>query len=146
MEGRKVWSRDGSVEGRRVSRRQNPLPVMVWTAITATGRSPLVFVPSGVKVVTASVTFRKLNCFPGHVSTLIPSHGVFALESSTRLRSVTWLQNDSKLDSGSHSSLDEWPSRSPDLNPLHFSVWSILKSKVCRTPHDSLDNLKLELL
>ena len=32
------------------------------------------------------------------------------------------------------------------MNPLDFSVWSILESKVCRTPHDSLDNLKLELL
>ena len=40
---------------------------------------------------------------------------------------------------------DEWPARSPDLNPLDYSVWSILESKVCRT-HDSLDNLKLELL
>ena len=46
----RVWSRDGSVEGRRVSRRQNPLSVMVWAGITATGRSPLVFVPSGVKL------------------------------------------------------------------------------------------------
>ena len=46
----RVWSRDGSVEGRRVSRRQNPLYVMVYAAITATGRSPIVFVPSGVKL------------------------------------------------------------------------------------------------
>ena len=42
-------------------------------------------------------------------------------------------------------SKDEWPSRSPNLNPLDFSVWSILEIKVCRT-HDSLDNLKLDLL
>ena len=46
----RVPSRDRAVEGRRVSRRQNPLSVMVWAAITATGRSPLVFVPSGVKL------------------------------------------------------------------------------------------------
>ena len=45
----RVWSRDGSVEGRRVSWRQNPLSVMVWVAITATGRS-LIFVSSGVKL------------------------------------------------------------------------------------------------
>ena len=31
------------------------------------------------------------------------------------------------------------------MNPLDFSAWSILEGKVCRTPHDSLDNLKLEL-
>ena len=46
----RVWSRDGSVEGRRVSQHQNPLSVMVWAAITATARSPLIFVPSGVKL------------------------------------------------------------------------------------------------
>ena len=43
-------------------------------------------------------------------------------------------------------SKDEWLSRSKDLNPLDFSVWSNLDRKVCKTPHDSLDNLKLELL
>ena len=46
----RVWHRDGSVEARRVSRRQNPLSVMVWAAITATGISSLVFVPSEVKL------------------------------------------------------------------------------------------------
>ena len=46
----RVWSRDGSVEGRRVTRHQNALSVMVWAAISATGRSPLVFVPSGTKL------------------------------------------------------------------------------------------------
>ena len=46
----RVWSTDGSVEGRRVSRRQKPLSVMVWAAITATGIFPLVFAPSGVKL------------------------------------------------------------------------------------------------
>ena len=46
----RVWARNASVEGRRVSRRQNPTSVMVWKAVTATGRSPLVFVPSGVKL------------------------------------------------------------------------------------------------
>ena len=46
----RVWGRNASVEGRRVSRRQNPTSVMVWAAVTATGRSPLVFVPLGVKL------------------------------------------------------------------------------------------------
>ena len=31
------------------------------------------------------------------------------------------------------------------MNPLDFYVWSILESKVCRTPLDSLYNLELEL-
>ena len=46
----RVWGRNASVEGRRVSRRQNPTSVMVWAAVTATGRTSLVFVTSGVKL------------------------------------------------------------------------------------------------
>jgi hypothetical protein len=42
-------------------------------------------------------------------------------------------------------SKNEWPSRSHDLNPLDFTVWTILKSRVCRTPHDSWDSLKSKL-
>ena len=49
----RVWSRDGSVATRTATRRQNLMSVMVWAAVTATGRSPLVFVPSGVKLESA---------------------------------------------------------------------------------------------
>ncbi|KAF2361612.1 hypothetical protein FHG87_007636 [Trinorchestia longiramus] len=46
----RVWSSSSSVEGRIVTKRQNAQSVMVWAAVTATGRSPLVFVPCGVKL------------------------------------------------------------------------------------------------
>ena len=32
---------------------------------------------------------------------------------------------------------DEWPPSSPDLNPLDFSIWSILEANVNKTPHKS---------
>ena len=32
------------------SRRQNPASMIVWATVTATGRSLLIFVPSGVKL------------------------------------------------------------------------------------------------
>ena len=34
----------------RVFRTQKPMSVMVWAGVTSTGRTPLVFVPQGVKV------------------------------------------------------------------------------------------------
>ena len=37
-------------EGRIVTRCHNPQSAMVWAAVTETGRSPLLFVPSGVKL------------------------------------------------------------------------------------------------
>ena len=43
---------------RYVPRLQKPLSVMVWAGISASGRTPLVFVPSGVKF-NAS-TYREL--------------------------------------------------------------------------------------
>ena len=29
----------------------------------------------------------------------------------------------------------DWPPNSPDLNPLDYSVWSILEEKACAKPH-----------
>ena len=34
----------------RVSRTQKPASVMVWAGVTATGRTPLIFIPEGVKI------------------------------------------------------------------------------------------------
>ena len=132
------------MEGRRESTSQNPLSVMEWEAITRTGRSPLVYVPSGVKlycqryisdILEAELLLWVHKHFDGSPCTLqqdsAPSHG-----SKMPQR---WIQ----AQIPAFISKDEWPSMSPDLNPLDFSVWSILESNVCRTPHDSLDNLKL---
>lgn len=37
---------------------------------------------------------------------------------------------------------DLWPSNSPDLNPMDFSVWSILESRACAKSHKSVEALK----
>jgi len=33
---------------------------------------------------------------------------------------------------------EEWPSYSPDLNPLDYSIWCILDSRACATCHTNL--------
>ncbi|KAF2363611.1 hypothetical protein FHG87_005630 [Trinorchestia longiramus] len=35
--------------------------------------------------------------------------------------------------------------KNPDLNPLDFSIWSILKTRVLATAHSSLEFLKAKL-
>ncbi|GFW62656.1 hypothetical protein TNCV_2624191 [Trichonephila clavipes] len=35
---------------------------------------------------------------------------------------------------------------SPALNPMDYSVWSVLEYKVCTKPHKTLDSLKQSLL
>jgi hypothetical protein len=38
---------------------------------------------------------------------------------------------------------DEWFPNSPDLNPLDYSVWSILEERACAKPHDNkVESLK----
>ena len=37
---------------------------------------------------------------------------------------------------------DEWLPNSPDLNPLNYSVWSILEERACAKPHDNVKSLK----
>ena len=50
QQNKRVWASSLSTEERIVTRRQNQQSVMVWAAVTETGRSPLLFVPSGVKL------------------------------------------------------------------------------------------------
>ncbi|UYV73881.1 K02A2.6-like [Cordylochernes scorpioides] len=40
---------------------------------------------------------------------------------------------------------DMWPSNSPDLNPLDYSVWRYLEQNVSSSPHKSLESLKKAL-
>ena len=36
----------------------------------------------------------------------------------------------------------EWPSHSPDLNPMDFSVWSVLEAKIGQHRYATVDALK----
>ena len=39
-----------------------------------------------------------------------------------------------------------WPPALPDLNPMEFSVWSMLKAKISCVAHPSFDALKTCIL
>ncbi|KAF2364675.1 hypothetical protein FHG87_004571 [Trinorchestia longiramus] len=40
---------------------------------------------------------------------------------------------------------DVWPTKTSDLNPLDYSIWSILETGVLATHHTSLESLKAKL-
>jgi hypothetical protein len=98
-----VWSPDWSVATRTATRSQNPMSLVVWAAVTATGRSPLVFVPSRVKLNSQRYISDILE------AVLLPwackRLQRLTMEFFTRLCPITWLKHDPKLDSGSHSSV-----------------------------------------
>jgi hypothetical protein len=43
-------------------------------------------------------------------------------------------------------SAEDWPSGSPDLNPLGYKLWTVLEDKTCQKHHNNLDSLKRSLV
>ena len=143
----RVWASSSTTEARIVTRRQNPQSVMVWTAVTATGRSLLLFVPMGVKLNSER-----------YISDILK--GCLLTWAKQHFKDEPWtLQQDSAPSHGSKFtqswilkkipsfiSKEDWPARSPDLNPLDYSIWSILEKRVCSTPHQTLESLKAKLM
>ncbi|VDO33669.1 unnamed protein product [Heligmosomoides polygyrus] len=39
-----------------------------------------------------------------------------------------------------------WPSNSPDLDPMDYSVWSVLEQKISTTRYATVEQLKAALL
>ncbi|KAF2344780.1 hypothetical protein FHG87_024464 [Trinorchestia longiramus] len=142
----RVWSSSSSVESRIVTKRQNAQSVMVWVAVTATGRSPLVFVPCEVKLNSER-----------YISLILGSK--FLPWATEHFQSSPWsLQQDSAASHGSNVtqtwiqrntpsfiSKDVLPARSPDFNPLDFSNSPILKTRVLAISHTSLESLIAKL-
>ena len=42
-------------------------------------------------------------------------------------------------------STSDWPSASPDLNPLDYKLWSKLQEMACKKRHPNIDSLKRSL-
>ncbi|KAF2344494.1 hypothetical protein FHG87_024750 [Trinorchestia longiramus] len=62
-----------------------------------------------------------------------PSHGSDVTQ--------TWIQRNIPP----FISKDVWPARSSDFNPLDFSIWFSLETRVLATPHTSLDSINAKL-
>ena len=43
-------------------------------------------------------------------------------------------------------SAENWPSGSPDLNPLDCKLWAVLKDIACQKNHNNLESLKRSFL
>ena len=119
---------------------------MVWAGITATGKTPLVFVDRNVKINAA--VYQQLilrdtldpwakKHFKNRPWTLqqdwAPAHSAKTTISLCKsLFPDVWDR-------------DVWPPNSPDANPMDYSVWSILESEACSTRYSSEESLKRAL-
>jgi hypothetical protein len=150
----RIWAKEApETEDRLIGRTQKPASLMVWAAISARGKTSLVFVEQGVKIdrhVYMDMLRRHLFawanglfegedwCFqqdgaPGHKANETQE---FLRENCPEFISVDrhWRDNNG-----------EWPPNSPDLNPLDYAIWSILEEKACSKPHLNVESLKRAL-
>uniref|UniRef100_A0A914CVA1 Tc1-like transposase DDE domain-containing protein n=1 Tax=Acrobeloides nanus TaxID=290746 RepID=A0A914CVA1_9BILA len=135
--------------GYEEERVQKAESVMLWAAISARGKTPLVLVDQKTKI-DRHVYMDMLRAH------LIPANNAFGDDEWTfqqdgapghkAYETQDFLRDNCPdvIPVGSHwrNPIGEWPPNSPDLNPLYYAVWSILDEKACQKPHPNVESLK----
>lgn len=145
----RVYARSSEEAGKKVPRVQHghhPSSVMVWLGVSYYGPTEVHFCEKGVKtsakVYQETVLDRLVKDLP---STLFAGHHfVFQQDSAPAHKAKTtqaWFERQN-IDFIRH---EDWPSSSPDLNPLDYKIWQVLERKVCDKPHKNLESLKSSL-
>lgn len=142
--GRK--SSDIPYEVKNVHRTMKPASVMVWAAVSETWKSPLIFVEENCKI-NAKV----------YIETILKPMHKQAMEHFGNEALWTFQQDGATAHTANISQRwcsenlqrfwqkEKWPPCSPDLNPMDFSIWSILETKACSKIHHSVRELKQSL-
>jgi hypothetical protein len=121
---------------------------MVWAGICSTGKTRLVFVERNVKINAANyqtdILAKHLKPWATrhfgnrrwyYQQDWAPAHGAKTTMEFCR----------TQLGRGTPWKKDMWPSASPDLNPLDYSVWGILEQRLGTKRFKSVPQLKRAL-
>jgi len=132
---------------RNVQRFQGAASVMVWGAICSRGQLPLLFIDKGVKI-NHEVYLESV--IKGH---LVPhakrifdeDYYCFQQDSAPAHKAKT-VQDWMNINLPDFITATEWPSNSPDLNPLDFSIWGIMQAELKDLPAMNLESFKTYIL
>lgn len=129
-------------EIRTVQRSQKCGGVMVWAAVSYEGLSPLVVLDEGVRINQQVYREKILEPYvkPLTQSMFHGGHWCFQQDSAPAHKAKStqvWCQ----ANLPSFISTQEWPSKSPDLNPLDYFVWGRLQESVNETFHKTRADL-----
>ena len=108
---------------RNVRQTQKPGSVVVWGGVFAREKTPLVFVPEGVKINAKNYEEHILEPVVKNLSETMFLGGQFLFQQDgasvhTSKRAQRWLR-DSVSD---FLAKEEWLPSSPELNPMHFCL------------------------
>lgn len=129
----------------RIQRGHHPASVMVWWGVSYHGASHIHFCEKGVKT-SAKVYQEMLTDVVKPLNTTLFKNKpwVFQQDSAPGHKAKTtqrWLENNVPA----FIRAEDWPSGSPDLNPLDYCLWSLLEQKACSKPHRNVEALKTSL-
>lgn len=139
-------SREASELVSRVEKGHHPASVMVWWGVSYDGVTNLHFCEKGVKtsgkvyqesVLEAVVKPLNQSLFQNQPWTFQQDSAPAHKAKSTQ----TWLKNNLP----DFISTEDWPSGSPDLNPLDYRLWSVLEDMVCHKRYTNIESLKKAL-
>ena len=132
--------------GTPVSRTKHPASIMLLGIVASNGKkAPPIFIPDGEKVnseVYINILATKL--LPWLRKTFPAGNYVFQQDSApahASRRTQDWLRSNM----AEFWEKDVWPSNSPDLNPLDYSIWSVVEAKACQSSHPNRETLKLSV-
>uniref|UniRef100_A0A914E5B1 Transposase n=1 Tax=Acrobeloides nanus TaxID=290746 RepID=A0A914E5B1_9BILA len=127
---------------------------VVWAVISRKGKSRLVFIEEGVKidrVVYMDILEEDLILWANDLfgeeqwyfqQNGAPSHKAIKTQAFLRENCPDFIS----IDTHWLRADGEWPPNSLDLNPLDYSIWSILEAKACAKPHKTIESLKRALI
>ena len=121
-----------------------PKGLMVWGGVTADSKTQLVFIDKSVKInaqiyqdqilKNAVIPWSRKNPNMTFQQDWAPAHGAKSTMDLIR------------RELPSHFTKEDWPSNSPDLNPLDFSVWGLLEERLRHKKIANLGQLEKELI
>lgn len=139
-------SKEASQVVPRIQKGHHPASVMVWWGVSYEGVTNIHFCEKGVK--TSALVYQNtvLDSIVKPLNTTLfkNKEWSFQQDSAPGHKAKTtqkWLQDNVR----DFIKAEDWPSGSPDLNPLDYKLWSVLEGMVCSKRHPNLESLKKSL-
>ena len=133
-------SREAGEKAPRVQRGHHPASVMVWWGVSYEGTTELHFCEKGVKTSAKVYQETVLERLVKNLNNTL-FHGQnwsFQQDSAPAHKARTtqqWLETNVP----DFISTSDWPSASPDLNPLDYKLWSKLQEMACKKRHPNIE-------
>ena len=133
-------------EKKTVYRTMKPASLMIWAAVSKTWRSPLIFVEEKVKINAKMYIDKILTPILKSVKDHFSDGTLWTFQQDgVTAHTANATQNWCRDNLPRFWSKEMWPPCSPDLNPMDFSLWSILEAKACSKVHRTVKDLKRSL-